>query len=71
MDIKMPEMDGCEATRCIREFNKDVVIVAQTAHALSGDRDKAIEAGCNDYIAKPINQHDLFTLIQTNLQGFS
>ena len=56
MDIKMPEMDGYEATRQIRQFNKDVVIIAQTAFALTGDREKAIEAGCNDYISKPIKK---------------
>jgi len=63
MDIRMPEMDGYEATRLIREFNKDVVIVAQTAYGLSGDREKAIEAGCNDYISKPISKEVLVALI--------
>jgi PAS domain S-box-containing protein len=63
MDINMPEMDGYEATRQIREFNKDVVIIAQTAYALSGDREKSIAAGCNTYITKPINRVDLGTLI--------
>ncbi|MDZ7822377.1 MAG: response regulator [Candidatus Marinimicrobia bacterium] len=56
-------MDGYEATRRIREFNKEVVIVAQTAYGLTGDREKAIESGCNDYIAKPVNIDDLFALI--------
>jgi PAS domain S-box-containing protein len=56
MDIKMPEMDGYEATRQIRQFNKDVIIIAQTAFALTGDREKAIEAGCNDYISKPYSR---------------
>jgi len=56
MDIKMPEMDGYEATRLIRQFNKCVFIVAQTAYGLNGDREKAIEAGCNDYITKPVNK---------------
>lgn len=56
MDIKMPEMDGYEATKRIREFNKDVIIIAQTAYALVGDREKALAAGCNDYIAKPFGQ---------------
>ncbi|MHB1148197.1 MAG: PAS domain S-box protein, partial [Lutibacter sp.] len=56
MDIRMPEMNGYEATRQIRQFNKDVVIIAQTAFALPGDREKAIEAGCNDYISKPFSQ---------------
>lgn len=55
MDIKMPEMDGYEATRQIRAFNKKVVIFAQTAFALSGEKYKALEAGCNDYISKPYN----------------
>ncbi len=64
MDIQMPEMNGYEATRKIREFNKEVVIIAQTAYGQSGDREKAIEAGCNDYIAKPIGQNDLIALIQ-------
>jgi PAS domain S-box-containing protein len=63
MDIKMPDMGGYEATRQIREFNKKVVIIAQTAYGQSGDREKAIEAGCNDYIAKPIGQNDLIALI--------
>jgi len=53
-----------EATRQIREFNKDVVIIAQTAYGLTGDKEKAKDAGCNDYIAKPINKGELLSLIQ-------
>jgi len=64
MDIQMPEMGGYEATRHIRQFNKKVVIIAQTAYGLSGDRSKAIEAGCNDYISKPINIAELTAKIQ-------
>lgn len=64
MDIRMPDMGGYDATRQIRMFNKEVVIIAQTAHGLYGDREKAIEAGCNDYIAKPINKTELLLLIQ-------
>jgi CheY-like chemotaxis protein len=56
MDIKMPEMDGYNAVRQIRQFNKDVIIIAQTAFALNGDREKAIAEGCNDYISKPIDK---------------
>jgi PAS domain S-box-containing protein len=63
MDIQMPEMDGYEATRLIREFNKEVVIIAQTAYALSGDCEKALEAGCNDYITKPIRRDKITELI--------
>ena len=64
MDIQMPKMSGYDATRNIRQFNKDLVIIAQTAYGLSGDREKAIEAGCNDYISKPINKNELRKLIQ-------
>jgi len=64
MDIQMPVMNGYEATRQIRQFNKDVVIIAQTAFALPGDREKAIEAGCNDYISKPFGQTVLTELIE-------
>jgi hypothetical protein len=62
MDIRMPKMDGNEATRQIRQFNKDVIIIAQTAYGFSNDREKAIEAGCNDYISKPINETLLYEL---------
>ncbi len=64
MDIRMPDMGGYEATKQIREFNREVIIIAQTAYGLTGDRDKAIEAGCNDYIAKPINKIEIQALIQ-------
>ena len=68
MDIRMPEMDGYEATRQIRKFNTDVVIIAQTAYGLNGDREKAIEAGCNDYIAKPLSIPGLKGLIQKHFK---
>jgi len=71
MDIKMPGMDGYEATKLIREFNKDLFIIAQTAFGLPGDKDKAIEAGCNEYFSKPINLTLLKGLLQKhyNTQG--
>lgn len=69
MDIQMPEMNGYEATNQIRQFNKDVVIIAQSAYALSFDRQKALDAGCNDYIAKPIIKDDLLMLIQRHLNS--
>jgi PAS domain S-box-containing protein len=64
MDIQIPEIDGYEATKQIRQFNKGVIIIAQTAYALSGDREKALEAGCNDYITKPIKKDELLRLIK-------
>jgi len=67
MDIKMPEMNGYEATRQIRMFNKDVVIIAQTAYGLVGDREKSIAAGCNDYISKPLNLSKLTELIKNHI----
>ncbi len=64
MDIKMPGLDGYEATHEIRKFNSDVIIIAQTAFGLAGDENKALEAGCNDYIAKPIQAFKLESLIR-------
>ena len=63
MDLKMPEMGGLEATRQIRLFDKEVIIIAQTAYALVGDREKALDAGCNDYISKPFQTDALRALI--------
>ncbi|MFZ4589739.1 MAG: PAS domain S-box protein [Ignavibacteria bacterium] len=63
MDIKMPAMDGDEATKQIRQFNKTVVIIAQTAFALKGDRERLIKSGCNDYMTKPVNRNLLGELI--------
>jgi CheY-like chemotaxis protein len=67
MDIKMPGMDGFEATKEIRKLNKKVPIIAQTAYALSGDEEKARKAGCNDYITKPIRSAELFVLLDKYL----
>jgi len=68
MDIKMPIMDGYTATREIRKFNKELIIIAQTAYALPGDEEKAIRAGCNDYITKPISKDRLINVINNHLK---
>lgn len=67
MDIKMPLMDGHTATKKIREFDQEVIIIAQTAYAMKGDRKKAIDAGCNGYITKPISKDNLMKIIRENL----
>jgi len=64
MDIQLPEINGFEATREIRKFNKSVLIIAQTAYALPGDRELTLKAGCNDYISKPIDKRLLNEMIQ-------
>jgi len=63
MDIQLPIMDGQEAADKIRKINKNFVIVAQTAYAMSEDRQKYISSGFDDYISKPINPDGLLDLI--------
>ena len=67
MDIQMPGLNGYDATQQIREFNKDVIIIAQTAYALAGDEEKAINSGCNDYLSKPVDKKELFKKIENCL----
>ncbi len=71
MDIQMPELDGLEATSLIREEEKErgghIPIVAMTAHAIQGDRDKCLQAGMDDYISKPIVAETFFKVIEANL----
>jgi len=69
MDIKIPIINGYDATKEIRKFNKDLLIIAQTAYAMHGDREKALEAGCNDYIKKPINKRFLLERINRLLDS--
>ncbi len=68
MDIQMPVMDGVEATRIIRssadlETKKGILIIALTAYAMAGDREKFLEAGMDDYISKPVRIEDLERLL--------
>ena len=67
MDIKMPVMDGLEATKIIRKYSKDVIIIAQTANAFESDHKIAIEAGCNDVVTKPIRSTVLLAAIKKHL----
>ncbi len=69
MDIKMPEMDGYSATREIKIKNKNVPVIAQTAYAMSEEKEKSRLAGCDDYIAKPINYSDLLKVIHKHVPG--
>jgi signal transduction histidine kinase/CheY-like chemotaxis protein len=67
MDIQMPEMDGYEATRRLREKGYKGVIVALTAHSMEGDRERCLEVGCDDYETKPIGSFRLMELVQKHL----
>jgi PAS domain S-box-containing protein len=70
MDIKMPIMDGYEATEKIRKTNSTTPIIATTAYAMSGDKEKCIAAGCNAYISKPLKKAELFDLLNKYLSNF-
>ncbi len=63
MDVQMPEMNGIEATRIIKEFRKNIPVIAQTANAIAEEKQKCLEAGCNDFVTKPINISELFSKI--------
>ena len=63
MDIRMPEMNGLEATREIHKTHPDIPIVAQTAYAQITDRKEALDSGCNEYISKPISPVELKSIL--------
>jgi len=66
MDIQMPKLNGYDATARIKQVNPKITIIAQTAYAMPNDNLKCIEAGCNDYISKPINS----SLLLEKIDGF-
>ncbi len=69
MDIQMPVMDGYEATKQIRKINAGIPILAQTANAMVEDKSKSLDAGCDDYVAKPVNKKVLLNKIGTLMQN--
>ena len=71
MDLRMPVMNGYEATRAIKRKRKDIPIIAQTAYSLDGDRTKSMEAGCDEYIAKPIEIQQLYRMMEQFLKPAS
>ena len=70
MDLSLPVMDGWEATRVLKggDGTRDIPVIALTAHAMDGDRDKAMEAGCDDYDTKPVNFARLLEKINALLE---
>jgi CheY-like chemotaxis protein len=64
MDLQMPEMNGYEATEILKKKLPHLPIVAQTAFAMSDDREKALDSGCDDYLAKPIKSKDLLNVVE-------
>ena len=69
MDIKMPEMDGLEATRIIKQAQPNMPIIALTANAFESDREQTEKAGCNDFVPKPINAELLLSKIKKLLSA--
>ena len=67
MDIKMPNMDGLEATRKIKKTHPEIPIIAQTAYAMENDERMSLEAGCNSYLSKPIKANKLLEVLSTFL----
>ncbi|NJO89097.1 MAG: response regulator [Chloroflexia bacterium] len=65
MDISMPKMDGYTASKTLREEGYNIPIIAQSAFSVEEEKDKIIEAGCNDFISKPINKEELLEKIDS------
>ena len=69
MDIQLPVMDGYKATELIRGFRKEIIIIAQTAYGLLGDKEKIIASGFDDFIIKPIQAKNLIDKLVASLSG--
>jgi CheY-like chemotaxis protein len=67
LDIQLPVLDGYSALIKIREFRKDIIIIAQTAYGLLGDKEKILNSGFNDYVIKPILAQNLIDKLVTNM----
>ena len=74
MDLQMPDVDGFEATAAVRqletETGKHLPIIAMTAHALRGDRERCLEAGIDDYVFRPVRMKDLVTAVENVLAAY-
>lgn len=68
MDIKMPVMNGLDATQKIKQLNASIPIVAQTAYAMEDEKQRCFDAGCDDYISKPIDTIRLFAILKKYLR---
>lgn len=69
MDIRMPVMDGLEATKLIRSFNLSIPVIAQTAYTFSNDEQTARKAGCNMFITKPVSRKQVLSIIDQYLNS--
>ncbi|MCF8268050.1 MAG: response regulator, partial [Ignavibacteriales bacterium] len=64
MDMRMPEMNGYEATKIIKSLNNDIPVISLTAYAMTEDREKSFQSGCDDYISKPFNPSELISKLK-------
>jgi len=67
MDIKMPVVNGLESTRLIKKYKPNIRVIAQTAFAMQEDHERCIEAGCDDYLSKPVISENLVAMLQKHL----